>query len=369
MRKKRIRKKNYINKIIFIIFCVFLLGYLISIYMNIEINNYTAAKEGEYLNEKEINISENNNIEDIIEKSTKTVVGISKLQNNGITMFLEGGVEALDLGTGIIVSRDGYILTNQHIAGNKYSKCYVTIYDGREYKSNVIWANEELDLAVLKINASNLEYAKLGDSDGLRIGENVYAIGNPVGVEFQRTVTSGIISGIDRTVKLSDEQKYMEGLIQTDCAINNGNSGGPLINEKGEVVGINTIKISSAEGLGFAIPINIAKIIINRIIENKDYEQATLGILAYDREVVPYIDYNLKIDNGVYVVQVNYSGPAYNAGIREKDLITNIDEIEINKINDLREYIYNKNVGDVVNLKIKRKNKDVNIAVRLGKKY
>ena len=128
--------------------------------------------------------------------------------------------------------------------------------NGKVYNGNVEWADENLDLAVVKINANGLSYLKIGDSDNLKIGQKVYAIGNPVGIEFQRTVTSGIISGLNRTLKIEENnsQSYMEDLIQTDASINHGNSGGPLINTTGELIGINSIKIETAEGIGFAVP-------------------------------------------------------------------------------------------------------------------
>ena len=364
------QKNNYIQKFIFILFLLGITTILLNVYMNIEIDNYSNAEEG--VKNKAIENNTNDNgpgIKEVIEEITQCVVGISKLENNGITVFLEGGTEALGLGTGIIVSEDGYIITNQHIAGNKYSKCYVTLYDGREYEGEVLWASKDVDLAILKIKGMNLKYVKFGDSNKLRVGEKVYAIGNPVGFEFQRTVTSGIISGLNRTVKIEnkEEKAYMEGLIQTDAAINIGNSGGPLINESGEVIGINSIKIDSAEGMGFAIPINMIKPILNTIIAEGEFEQASLGLLAYDKEVIPYVDTTIKIDNGIYVVQVIYDGPAYKAGIREKDIITQIDGIKIEKIQDLREYIYTKKAGETVNVKIKRKNKIIDIAVQLGK--
>lgn len=372
MKRYKKKKENYIQKIIFIIFLIIIVTFLLNIYMSVEINNYSNAEESNSKEEIiETKIGEENSVEDIIEDVSKGIVGISKLQNNGITIFLEGGAQSLDLGTGIIVSSDGYIITNQHISGNKYSKCYVTLYDGREYKADVLWADEDIDIAILKISAKELDYIDLGDSSKLRVGENVYAIGNPVGFEFQRTVTSGIISGLDRTVKIENESEknYMEGLIQTDAPINVGNSGGPLINKRGEVIGINSIKIESAEGMGFAIPVNMVKTILNNVMENGEFEQASLGILAYDKEVIPYTDSTLKIENGIYVVQVNYDGPADKAGVREKDIITHIDGKKLDKINDLREYIYTKNVGDTVNLNIKRKNKEIIIEVKLGKKY
>ena len=213
-------------------------------------------------NEKDIKIA------DIVEDVIPTVVGISKIKDSGNSIFLKDSVSKLGLGTGVIISENGYILTNQHVSGNKYSTCYITLENGNNYNGNVVWVDQDLDLAIVKINARNLKYITIGDSDNLRISDSVYAIGNPIGLEFQRTVTAGIISGLNRTIKLDEEDKssYMEDLIQTDATINPGNSGGPLINEMGEMVAINSVKITSAEGIGFAIPVNIVKPIIEKFV-------------------------------------------------------------------------------------------------------
>jgi len=173
-----------------------------------------------------------------IEEITSSIVGISKIKNIGTSIFLNDSANQLGLGTGVIVSDNGYILTNEHVSGGKYSNCYVTLENGKNYNASVVWSDQDIDLSIIKINANGLSYAKLGDSDTIKIAEKVYAIGNPIGFEFQRTVTSGIISALDRTIKIEEEDKtsYMGDLIQTDATINPGNSGGPLINSNGEVI-------------------------------------------------------------------------------------------------------------------------------------
>lgn len=217
--------------------------FLYKMYLNINVENdqtpnvsdNTAIRLAANSEEKTEDITET------LEKVTKCVVGISKIKNKGDSILETTATEDLKLGTGIIISENGYIITNWHLAGNKYSSCYVTMEDGTVYNGNTIWADSDLDLAIVKISANNLKYLQLGDSDNIKIGETVYAIGNPIGIEFQRTVTKGIISGLNRTIKIEEEKNssYMEGLIQTDASINQGNSGGPLINTKGEVIGIN----------------------------------------------------------------------------------------------------------------------------------
>ena len=215
-----------------------------------------------------------------------------------------------------------------------------------------------------------MKYAVLGDSDNIKVGEKVYAIGNPIGFEFERTVTSGIISAVNRTIKIEEDEdaSYMSNLIQTDATINLGNSGGPLINIDGEVIGINTIKISSAEGIGFAVPINLIKTIIEKLAIQGKFEEASIGIFAYDKNVIPYIDKSLRVDTGIYVVQVSKGSSAYNAGLREKDIIIKIDNITLEKMSDLRKYIYTKNVGDEVILRIQRNNVEKEVKMMLTRK-
>lgn len=154
------------------------------------------------------NKAEEKDISTLIENINNAVVGISKIANKGTTIFLQDGASNLGLGTGFIVSNDGYIVTNQHVSGEKNSTCYVTLENGKNYKASVVWSDTDLDLSIIKINVKNLDYLHLGDSDKIKVAEQVYAIGNPIGFEFQRTVTSGIISGLNRTIKLEEDGKH-----------------------------------------------------------------------------------------------------------------------------------------------------------------
>lgn len=241
--------------------------------------------------------------------------------------------------------------------------------NGKVYNGSVVWNDEDLDLAIVKISASNLNYINLGDSDNIKIGEKTYAIGNPIGVEFQRTVTSGIISGINRTVKIEEEKtSYMEDLIQTDATINPGNSGGPLINTKGEVIGVNSIKIQEAEGIGFAIPINIVKPIIESFANNGNFEEAYLGIFAYDKQVTNYLETGVDFENGIYIAQISSDGPSSLSGLKVGDIITKIDNISINKMSELRSYIYTKKPGEEVNVCFLRNKREYNVKIKLGRK-
>ena len=228
MKKKKV--KNYKKRIIITTIIALLLwitGFYIYItYENIEIDTtkYETTRLQSTTNEQTVESEEENSqkIADIIEETTRKVVGISKLKNTGSSIFSKSTETELGLGTGFIVTQDGYILSNEHVTGSKYSKCYITLENGNNYEGTVVWSDSDLDLSLTKINAQNLEYVNLGNSDNIRVGETVYAIGNPIGYEFRRTVTSGIISAKNRTIKLEEENKvsYMSDLIQTDATIN-----------------------------------------------------------------------------------------------------------------------------------------------------
>lgn len=372
-KSKKIKKYFLVGFITSLILIIILLLY--QNYLNIEITEN--AKIDELNIEKtsqtvSYSHKEDENVQNIIEKTTSCVVGISKIKNTGSTIFLNDGVSELGLGSGVIVTENGYILSNEHVTGEKYTNCYVTLEDGRAYKANVVWSNSNLDLSICKINMTGLPYATLGSSENLKIGQAVYAIGNPIGFEFQRTVTAGIVSAINRTIKLEEKQgneikaTYMDDLIQTDATINQGNSGGPLINVSGEIVGINTVKITSAEGIGFAVPIDVVKPIINSYKNEGKFEEATLGIFAYDKNMISYIDSSIEIENGIYVAEITKYSPASKTNLSIGDIITKIDDKELNKMSDLRSYIYSKKPGDIVNLTVYRKNKEYTLEVTLG---
>ena len=371
------RKKN--NKIIVIALLLIIAWVAVFLSLNTysraEINksNYktTRLESTDYSENVEKVKEKSQSLADVIENVTKSVVGISKLKNTGNSILSKSNENQLGLGTGIIVSSKGYILSNQHLTGEKYSKCYVTLEDGRNFDGTVVWSDVDLDLSIVKISAKDLPAVTLADSNSIRVGESVYAIGNPIGFEFRRTVTSGIISAKNRTIKLEEENNlsYMTDLIQTDATINPGNSGGPLIYPNGEVIGINTVKISTAEGIGFAVPINVVKQVIKSFDETDKFEEATIGIFAYDKEVIPYLtSQDPNFNKGIYVASIIPNGPASNTELKEGDIITSFDGIEINTMNELREYIYGKRPGEEVTLKIQRGKINREIKIKLGKR-
>ena len=379
---KKSSKHSFKNMLI--LFGIMLLTAILSIglyilYEGIDIANYegttsvsqntnsTAIRTIQTVNEIK---EESTQIADMVEDVTSCVVGISKIKNAGTTIFLDDSTSSLGLGTGVIVSSDGYILSNEHVTGSKYSNCYVTLEDGRTFTASVLWSDSSIDLSISKINAKNLPYASLGDSDNVRVGEIVYAIGNPLGYEFQRTVTAGIISALNRTVRIDENNTstYMEDLIQTDATINPGNSGGPLIAADGTMIGITSVKITSAEGIGFAVPINVVKPIIERYQKDGKFEEASLGIFAYDKNVIPYIDSNLELTQGIYVAQISLDSPAAKTGLQVGDVILKIDDLTLNKMCDLRCYIYTKSPGDEVTLTVYKNKRQQEIKVTLGQK-
>ena len=248
----------------------------------------------------------------VAKSASPGVVGISVLKADSKSIFDRNATEKWGVGSGVIVSANGYILTNNHVAGGKNKRIIVSLLDGRNLDGVTVWADPVLDLAVVRVNATGLSTIPFGDANTLQVGETAVAIGNPLGLQFQRTVTSGIISALNRTIRIDTEQgsNYMEDLIQTDASINPGNSGGPLLNSKGQVIGINTIKVASAEAIGFAIPINVAIPIIQSFVDKGDFVEPYMGVFAYDKEVIPYFDKNIKLDNGIYIANVDEAGPA-----------------------------------------------------------
>ncbi|MGB9679555.1 MAG: S1C family serine protease [Minisyncoccia bacterium] len=291
--------------------------------------------------------------EAVSQKDTPAVVGISTIEFQREYYFIEKAVEGV--GSGFIVNENGYILTNNHVANPSSKNIKIYLSNGSILSGKVLWTDSILDLSILKVDAKNLPIIELGDSDENKVGQTVIAIGNPLGLRFERTVTSGIISALNRSLPIQEDgkQKIMEDLIQTDASINPGNSGGPLVNSQGKAIGINTAKVSTAEGLGFAIPINIVKPILKKVIETGDFKAPYIGIVAYDREIASYINTEFYITEGIYIADIDTKGPAYKAGIRKTNIILGIDDKPVNTMTELKTSIYSKNVGEKVKVKYK----------------
>ena len=373
---KRVKRKTKnVGKNIFIAFIlviiVVLIASLIILYLRIDVKNSNESLKVERTTKEiQTEVSKEKTIEEIIEEVNLSVVGISKIKEIGSSIFTEKGIEKLGLGTGVIATTNGYIVTNRHVSGDKFSNCYVTLENGSTYDAKVVWADETLDLSIVKINLTGLKPAKFGNSNSVKAGEPVYAIGNPIGYEFERTVTSGIISAKSRTIKFIEDNKeiLMSDLIQTDATINPGNSGGPLINQKGEVIGINSLKIETAEGIGFAVPVNVIKPIIEKFASTGNFEEPYIGVSGYDKNIIPYINKDLKLDSGVYIENVEPNSPAYEVELLKGDIILKIDDKPIYTMNDIKEYIYTKTPGETIKMEYKRGNNTNTLKLTLRKR-
>jgi serine protease Do len=255
-------------------------------------------------------------------------------------------------GSGVIISADGYIVTNYHVVEN-FQELSVSLADGRTVEGKVVGTDEPTDLAVVKIEGVNLPTATLGDSDSLQVGEPAIAIGNPLGMEFRGSVTTGVISALNRQLEIGDRRFK---LIQTDAAINPGNSGGALVNADGVVIGINSAKVSvqGVEGIGFAIPINSARPVIQQIIEKGKVARAYLGVSLMDRSLAARYGIQLDGDKGIYIARRIAGGPAAKADIHEGDVILKVAGSEIDSIADLRAVIDAQPVGSQVDVVLRR---------------
>ena len=240
-------------------------------------------------------------------------------------------------GTGFAVDRH-YVATASHVVSQPGEVSIVTS-DGDLLEAEVVGTDPEVDTAVLRVDG-DLTPIKLGDSDKLMVGEPVIAIGYPLGLMNQPTATFGIVSALGRTIRVGEVM--LEGLIQTDAAINPGNSGGPLVNLDGEVVGINTAIVAGAQNIGFAVPMNLARLSINDLISKGYVRKPRIGIYGVDVNRVLARQYKLPVDRGVLVVHVQPYSPAEEAGLRRGDVITNIDDVELTSIVKLKTYLYSR---------------------------
>lgn len=296
----------------------------------------------------------------IAEAVGPSVVGVVIKHSFNDSIFSE---QEAGSGSGIIISSDGYIVTNSHVIEGA-SAIYVVLNNGENYSARVVGMDTKTDIAVIKIDAKNLAKAELGKSSDLKVGELAVAIGNPLGLEFQGSVTAGVISALDRSMEV-DGRKYT--LVQTDAAINPGNSGGPLVNKYGYVIGINTVKISSSatEGMGFAIPIDIALPIIEELIE-KGYVSGRpqIGIEIINITEAMSMQYNVPV--GVYVVNVVFGSAAEKAGIKSGDIIIKADGISVSTAEMLNDVKDKYKVGDTLTLTIVREGITIDVDVNLG---
>lgn len=292
----------------------------------------------------------------VVKKSIDSVVGITtktKATKNTIFGSQTGYVEGV--GSGSIVTKDGYILTNSHVVSNgDASEINVLLSDNKTVKAKLVWNDTTLDLAIIKVEANNLSPIDLGDSDKVKVGDKAVAIGNPLGLQLQSTVTSGIISGLNRTVSFENGAQ-MDGLMQTDAAINAGNSGGALLNSRGELVGINTAKAGNSDGIGFAIPVNLAKKVIKEIAKNGKFNSVYLGITGINLDLLLQSNNidpkTVGSEDGVYIDSVSKDARNY---FRKGDIITKIDGQRVKDMSNLKKILLNYSVGDTCKIEVVR---------------
>ena len=291
-----------------------------------------------------------------------TVVGIT---NKAVARdWFNNPVETEGVGSGVIFRSDGYIVTNYHVVSGA-KELIVSLADGSTVNGKLIGADEMTDIAVVKIDKDNLPAATFGDSSDIVVGEPAIAIGNPLGLEFQGSVTCGVISALNRELDLSDRRVK---LIQTDAAINPGNSGGALVNADGLVIGINSAKLaaSGVEGMGFAIPINTVQSIIDEIMDKGYVARPYLGVTIFDKETAARYGYQLNIDKGVYVFRVSLDSPAGQAGLQRGDIILKVDGTEVNSVSDIRNTVADHKVGDTVKVEYSRDGSKATVEVTLA---
>jgi serine protease Do len=318
---------------------------------------------GSNQNQPAYNISTENVLSDwpvtsIAEIVGPSVVGISNISE---IRYLFGGRQEVEQGSGsgVIITDGGYIVTNQHVIADA-QRVLVSFADGRQLEAVIRGQDADSDLAILKVEGDHYPAVILGDSNQVRVGELVVAIGNPLGNEFARSVTMGVISAKDRQVSI-DEKKMT--LLQTDAAINPGNSGGALVNASGQLIGINSAKLTgNVEGMGFAIPINDAKPIMDELIEKGYVSKPSMGIVGY--AIDARLSARTGLPQGIFVQEVT-SNEARAAGLRADDIIISIDGQIIDNSTDLKDFLNTRKVGDAIQLKVNRNNREMDMILSL----
>ncbi len=333
-------------------------------------SNDSGQGSGESINgqvvQQTVTLDYNDAVVDIAERVSPAIVCINNYDE--YSDFFTGSTTEYQQssGSGVIYSEDGYIVTNNHVVEGA-TRIVVTLYDGTSYDATVVGTDSRTDLAVLKIDgAENLVAAEFGDSDALKVGELAIAIGNPGGDTFARSLTQGRISGLDRTITTQDGLQFT--LIQTDAAINPGNSGGALLNSLGQVIGINTIKISLSgyEGMGFAIPSNTVQGIISDLQQYGKVSRPALGVGVVRDITEDLARYNnLPVDYGVLVVP-NENGNAAKAGLKQYDIIIAVDGEKVTDYMELQSIIFSHNIGDTVTVTVQRGQEQLDLEIVLG---
>lgn len=296
--------------------------------------------------------------EDLLDAYSRAVVGVVDKVGPAVvsigvrkrTRSLRYGQEGA--GSGVIIAPDGFVLTNHHVVEGA-EDVQVRLTDGRSFSAHLVGSDPATDLAVVRAEASNLPTAELGDSDSLRVGQLVIAIGNPLG--FQSTVSTGVISALGRALR-SQAGRLIENVIQTDVPLNPGNSGGPLVDSRGRVIGINTAMIFMAQGISFAVPVNTVKWVVGELVTRGKVRRAYLGIAGQVRPIGRRIQRHLELQaaTAVEVVSVEEEGPAHQAGVREGDLMLSVNGKSVASVDDIHRLLTGWTVGSPLSLTILR---------------
>jgi len=347
-------KKNYLGTTLILILLLIIIVILINLITKVD------AKTT-----KDLIISEeagtdtvlnNFNVENLVTNTSYSVVGISKIMQNDTSIFVENSEEKLGIGSGIIITSDGFILTNYSLSGDIKSTCYATLKNGDVYPGEVIWVNKNLDISIIKIAAENLLSLSLGDSEKCSLGEMIYMVSNPSGYSFKEELNTGVIRSLKNTIKIIEDEDeiYVEDIMKIDNNILSSQTGSPVLNKNGEVIGISSSKINAI------IPINRIKNIIERLKEDGEFKEAYLGVYGFDNDVLKYLNLDYTSAVGVYIEKILEDSPVFEK-MEKGDILTKIDDYEISTMQELSEYLYLKNPKDKVLLKVIRGTKEMDI--------
>ncbi len=365
--KRNYKPKNNGLKIIALVLIGAILGALLTnvFYSKNSPVKYTGGSET--IN---ISTSDDMNVEKAVaKKSLPSVVGISTLSLQESMIPFEKDRQVMGTGSGVIIKEDGYILTNSHVVSDgKAQSIKVLFDDGESSEAELLWNDSILDLAIIKAHRTGLTPITLGDSDLVEVGDKAIAIGNPLGLELQSTLTSGYISGKNRNIKITGGIE-MSGLLQTDASINPGNSGGALLNAKGELIGINTAKIQGTDGIGFAIPINTAKPIVDSVIKTGNYESIQLGLAAADiASFQAMTGQEVGVEKGVVITNIEPDSIAEQTGLETGDVITKLGKTPIDNMGNLKKELMKYTVGDETEITVYRAGKEKTMKIIFAKK-
>ena len=332
---------------------------LVTIFAGCDLNFKSNLKTGDGsadMTPRLISLAGEMNTSEIVQNVKSAIVGIKSLVSNGYSV-----------GSGVAIKQGGYILTNQHVVANTRG---LTIYfaDKSTAGATLIWQDSSIDLAVIKAN-KDMPYLEC-ETDNVLVGQDVIAIGTPLSLAFGHSVTKGIVSALDRTLEIGNTDGstyYMQNLIQHDASINPGNSGGPLINSSGKVIGINTLKATDAEGIGFAIPIETGESIVERLSVNNGFSAPYMGVMGISSDFAKSKNIDCCSD-GLYIVNVDKTSSAGLSGLMAGDIVYKIDNTPIKDYLDLRTFIYSHNIGDKVKVYLYRSNTPMEFEITLGER-